>query len=788
MIEENINIKERNCGWVCINKESLSDKYILKIFEKNPTDNIYIENKNKQIIGIITLGDFRRYYKLKLMNPIKQPQLQDIINTSYKRTDISENNFQILKQFKNINRLPVLDCQGKIVKEYYIEEHKQIDENIVQAIIFEISNMPCKFSKIYLVINSLLSNYNISGNSNYKVIDVAKETINYENIKDGNEIVLIDLDLIGFKYRELMYIENDINYYDLTDISIEKDEKQKYFSHVFVPDKEKNIYLENEIYENIEYFDSNKIIWDKKFKCFKYEGEIKKIPECIMLILNLGIYEIRIADQSVPLLTKALLLTKDNTKFYNNHKDPVIYRRPEHLCIESENDIIHNIFPQLQKIGVNIIIFGNVVDEFVDDFIFKNKKNFSRQEFAAYKSNEFDRDFPFVKNEGIRQIADKQGEYVNFINGERLTVGNPENYDNVIYLFGPCNIYGLFVADEDTIASKMRPHIDIKYYVKNMGNSWDVINLVMRKNEWKRGDIIIYFCYDSMNLKKHGFKVNSVLDAYRKTSDLDICIFDTLLHINKRLTENIAKEVVNVLKKELSYELLKNNYSEKYNFGIKNKKCFSDIPYDIKCWLKGVEKYKKDLKNNIGSIVMNCNPFTNGHLYLIKQAAAKVDFLYVFVVQEDKSFFSFNDRMKMVKEGTENISNVSVIPSGKYIISTDTMPGYFEKEMNPNLILDASNDILTFAKYIAPFFNIAVRFIGEEPLDKVTAQYNMAMKYILPQYGIKVDEIQRVTLDDGMIISASEVRKAIKNKDYGLLKKLLPESSYLYIKNNIKLI
>ena len=63
-----------------------------------------------------------------------------------------------------------------------------------------------------------------------------------------------------------------------------------------------------------------------------------------------------------------------------------------------------------------------------------------------------------------------------------------------------------------------------------------------------------------------------------------------------------------------------------------------------------------------GAIVMNCNPFTKGHRYLIEQAAGQVDLLYIFVVEEDKSTFKFEDRIEMVRRGTVDLDKVKVLP------------------------------------------------------------------------------------------------------------------------------
>lgn len=53
----------------------------------------------------------------------------------------------------------------------------------------------------------------------------------------------------------------------------------------------------------------------------------------------------------------------------------------------------------------------------------------------------------------------------------------------------------------------------------------------------------------------------------------------------------------------------------------------------------------------LGAIVMNCNPFSKGHRYLIEQAGKQVEFLIVFAVEEDLSLFSFEERIRMIRKG-----------------------------------------------------------------------------------------------------------------------------------------
>ena len=175
------------------------------------------------------------------------------------------------------------------------------------------------------------------------------------------------------------------------------------------------------------------------------------------------------------------------------------------------------------------------------------------------------------------------------------------------------------------------------------------------------------------------------------------------------------------------------------------------------------------------------NALAYGHRYLIEKALEQVDILYVFVVEEDRSFFKFKDRIAMVKAGTADLENVIVIPSGKYIISTATLPGYFEKESKPNVEFDAADDLEIFAGAIAKAFDITIRFAGEEPADEFTRRYNQFMSQILPTYGIRFCEIPRKCLD-GKIISASLVRKHMQKKEYEKVKDLVMPPVYEYLK------
>lgn len=185
----------------------------------------------------------------------------------------------------------------------------------------------------------------------------------------------------------------------------------------------------------------------------------------------------------------------------------------------------------------------------------------------------------------------------------------------------------------------------------------------------------------------------------------------------------------------------------------------------------------------VGAAVMNCNPFTKGHRYLIETAAKECDRLYVFVLSEDKSYFSAKDRMEMVKLGTADLPNVTVLPTGPYLISSATFPTYFLKEREKAESIHCLLDIEIFCNYYVPKFGISRRYVGTEPLSQMTNQYNDALRENLPGKGIDFCEVTRMEVDSTPV-SASAVRNHLLSGNSELLRELVPETTYRYLTDN----
>ena len=180
----------------------------------------------------------------------------------------------------------------------------------------------------------------------------------------------------------------------------------------------------------------------------------------------------------------------------------------------------------------------------------------------------------------------------------------------------------------------------------------------------------------------------------------------------------------------------------------------------------------------VAALVMNANPFTLGHQYLVEKAAAENDIVHLFIVSEDKSLVPFQVRKKLVQAGVAHLPNVYCHESGSYIISSATFPSYFQENDNAVIESNAMLDLQIFG-HIAKALGIQRRYVGDEPFSRVTHLYNQIMQTQLPMQGIECIVVPRKA-NAQQIISASAVRQAIKENDFERVKAMLPPTSYQF--------
>lgn len=413
----------------------------------------------------------------------------------------------------------------------------------------------------------------------------------------------------------------------------------------------------------------------------------------------------------------------------------------------------------------------------------EKREGFSRLEYDRMR---------MTYNNGIYQLMDMNTSTCKISGGNRTVPNADEDAPHKIFVFGPCTMFGAYVDDSSTIEYFLQEKIN------NAGKSYQVCNCSMMGPEYcyhrmfteniKEDDIVILalreidfpYCYFDNQIRRYFQSDLSLL--FGKFRDAEKMFLSCPAHCN----DVMNKEIADVL-----FEDIKNSLADEKSTRAGTAMQDYYIGFDIRDYFLDYTKQYRNtdirVQEVIGAVVMNCNPFTLGHRFLIERALEKVDYLYIFVVEENKSFFAFEDRMQMVKEGVRDIKRVSVVPSGKYIISKDTFAQYFQKEYVTE-IKSMDYDVRIFGEIVVPEFHISYRFIGEEPFDMVTDKYNRTLKSILPRYGVKVEEIPRKRVKGREeMISATRVRNLVKLGDFEEIRQYCPESTIQYLRENLEI-
>ncbi|MDR1703040.1 MAG: hypothetical protein LBR56_09695 [Sporomusaceae bacterium] len=388
------------------------------------------------------------------------------------------------------------------------------------------------------------------------------------------------------------------------------------------------------------------------------------------------------------------------------------------------------------------------------------------------------------------KLRDYSGTKVNIINGHRIVPEQPQNYKHTIYCFGGCTTFGVGCPDNGTRPAYLQKILNENYSnefcVENFGTFLGGRQKYLFENiksiAFKPGDILIIDFIPLIEVTLVDYLPDGVfyLDTakiFERPHKFGENLFFDRCHSNEHGQFFIASKVFDFLK-------LHNFFEEYINKPVVSKKA-SLLPDEELAELDSYLEKIVPLRPQIGSIVVNCNPFTLGHRYLIEYAATKCSRLFIFLVEEDKSEFSFIERLELVRLGTKDMPNITIIPSGRFIISSLTFTDYFGKSQMQEREIDPSLDVEIFGRYIAPKLGINIRFAGDEPFDTVTHQYNATMQKILPQYGVEFEVIPRQEIN-GTVISASMVRELLKTKNFDDIAKIVPKTTLEYLKQFYK--
>ena len=399
---------------------------------------------------------------------------------------------------------------------------------------------------------------------------------------------------------------------------------------------------------------------------------------------------------------------------------------------------------------------------------------------------------------GIHYLNDIHSKFYTVIHNCRITTDSPEQFDNTVHIFGHCHAVGILAEDRLTVSSQLQRLLNETpvggrvFRVRNCAN-WQRVDACVKqmlqpRYRFEPGDVVVLIngLFKHWEAATRGnpnvryFEFNPIFDRPHDAGE----IFFDLTHTNHRGYALIAKALHKALAAHAPLPATGQTGAVSVREPGPARSPAPDIA-GLRGYLNFLERVRVPDARDAGAIVMNCNPFTLGHLYLVERALEQTGMLYVFIVEEDRSAFSFRDRFSMARAALAGKERVRVLPSGTCIISSSTLPEYFTKDDIRDVAIDASLDIALFAEHIAPALDITKRFFGHEPFCAVTGQYNREMEEHLPRHGVAFVEIPRLTAD-GVGISASEVRRLANAAppDWERLARLVPESTLRHLRES----
>lgn len=392
-----------------------------------------------------------------------------------------------------------------------------------------------------------------------------------------------------------------------------------------------------------------------------------------------------------------------------------------------------------------------------------------------------------VSNGICNVLLDKTEENYNIIGGRRFTTGVPNNASIKIHIFGPCIVMGLCVADEMTICSILQRLINQEGYnaeVINHGLAYgnDQLNdlLSMMDEPVRQGDCVIWFSSfkngDLLKLHRRDIPIINVRECVK---DLNDWFLDNPFHCNAATNYNIATAIYHKIDKLFCEPSDRNRYSmiDSLSLDLHHNPYAILDSIELNDYMEYIKQFKCDESIKVkGAVVLNANPCTYGHMYLIREALKYVDFLYVFLVEESVGSLPYMDREYMLKESLKYNRRVKVLRGGNIMTSEKVFPEYFNKSSEPSRISLVLTH-RTFGKIVSSTLGVTYRFFGTEPNDMITQALNESASEILPEYGIRPIFIERMSFN-GNYISTKNVRNLLYNNQYSELAKLVPFPTY----------
>ena len=449
-------------------------------------------------------------------------------------------------------------------------------------------------------------------------------------------------------------------------------------------------------------------------------------------------------------------LAESGIKIYNMYFSEDENTEGRHRLFEGMRNWLKN--PEARDI--NPYVIPSCAQGFYDEL---NTGNYASEVGKLY--------FHLESNSVYTRMKDTKSRYLNIVNGERVTLGQPEEADHTIWFFGPCFIIGGYVEDKYTIESILQERINREGYSCRVVNCGcyetpyqEMVHIT--STPMKPGDVVVMHVVNRPIAKTESIDMMELLDRNNAPAEW---LLDLPVHCNHKVNRIYADDLFARMVRD-----------KVLSSGTKEEKQRSMLTRELAVNTLYLDLHYNDFhpKENeiVGSIGMHGNPFTLGHRYLIETASRQVDKLFVLLIEDELGIFSYAERLAMAVDGTKDLPNVKIVAGGPFQATRNVFQEYFVKVEPTDMRESATADTMIYAEIIAKRLGISKRFLGDENHNPKMRFFNELMKEILPAYGIDVIELPRAQAG-GRSISASLARSAAAKGDTETLLENIPETT-----------
>ena len=339
-------------------------------------------------------------------------------------------------------------------------------------------------------------------------------------------------------------------------------------------------------------------------------------------------------------------------------------------------------------------------------------------------------------------------EDINIKNGIRKNIFFDQSAKLSVHIFGPCTVFGMFMADSETIDSQLSKICalnNLKFAVYNHGglHGHNFLNSIMTalNTPVRMNDTFVFLdFFDDIDLKFLPGLNETFRQFNEDKSESDIMFFDAPEHCNAKGNEIFARMI---------FSDLKNYYQNFSRAEINNfPRTFKDNQIsleDIRCTHTETIKFERQLlkikvpqkKSSItGCLLLREKNFFQVKIEYLKKILSQCDFLYLFTSCEINENF-FVESIFDESEKFFDIENVCVVKVAHFFCPKFNPKNYSEVYVK-NLVTLAEE---VFCSGISSILDVDVRFflqfeknspskILDEYATSVCAKYEIRTEYL----------------------------------------------------------